>query len=235
MGSGWSFPGWAFGCSGGLVVLGGVKDQLAEQFPGGGVDHADVQVLDEQDDVGSGVGAADAEVVQPAGDAQGDAAAVVDAVVPDPVVGVGVAAGGGLGLGEGAVDGRGGGPVRERPVRPAVVVLVGERVEQGCSCVTVLGWWGWAASHFLRVCWKRSTLPQVVGWLGLAFFCATCRRRSSASRALRPPLPPAKRVVNTIPLSVNVEAGAPKRATAARKRPRTVGPVTGWWAVTSRA
>jgi hypothetical protein len=73
--------------------------------PGGGVDHADVQVLDEQDDVGSGMGSADAEVVQPAGDAQGDAAAVVDAVVPDPVVGVGVAAGGGLGLGEGGVDG----------------------------------------------------------------------------------------------------------------------------------
>ena len=32
--------------------------------------------------------------------------------------------------------------------------------------------------------------------------------------------------VNTIPLSVNVEAGTPKRATAARKRSRTIGPVT---------
>ena len=82
-----------FGCAGGLVVLGGVEDQLAEELPGGGVDHADVQVLDEQDDVGSGVGSADAEVVQPAGDAQGDPAAVVDAGVRDPVVGVGVAAG----------------------------------------------------------------------------------------------------------------------------------------------
>ena len=131
MGSGWLFSGWAFGCSGGLVVLGGVEDQLAEQLPGGGVDHADVQVLDEQDEVGSGMGSADAEVVQPAGDAQGDAAAVVDAVVPDPVVGVGIAAGGGLGLGEGGIDGRGGGPVRQGPVRPAMVVLVGERVEQG--------------------------------------------------------------------------------------------------------
>ena len=29
------------------------------------------------------------------------------------------------------------------------------------------------------VCWKRSTLPQVVGWLGREFFWTTCRRRSS--------------------------------------------------------
>jgi hypothetical protein len=111
-----SFSGRAFGRSGGLVVLGGVEDELAEEFAGGGVDHADVQVLDEQDDAGLGVGSADAEVVEPAGHAQGDAAAVVDAVVADPVVGVGVAAGGGLGLGEGAVGGRGGGPVRQGPV-----------------------------------------------------------------------------------------------------------------------
>jgi hypothetical protein len=26
---------------------------------------------------------------------------------------------------------------------------------------------GWSVSHFLRVWWKRSTLPQVVGWLGV--------------------------------------------------------------------
>jgi hypothetical protein len=28
---------------------------------------------------------------------------------------------------------------------------------------------GWAASHFLRVWWKRSTFPQVVGWPGVEF------------------------------------------------------------------
>jgi hypothetical protein len=123
--------GWGLGCSGGLVVGGGVEDELAEQLAGGGVDHADLEVLDEQDDVGSGVGSADAEVVQPAGHPQGDTAAVVDAVAPDAVVGVGVVAGGGLGLGEGAVDGRGGGPVRQGSVRPVVVVVVGEGVEQG--------------------------------------------------------------------------------------------------------
>ena len=28
----------------------------------------------------------------------------------------------------------------------------------------------WARSHFLRVCWKRSTLPVVVGWFGAGVF-----------------------------------------------------------------
>ena len=49
-----------------MVALGGVEDQLAEEFAGGGVDDADVQVLDEQQDVDSGVGSADTDVVQPA-------------------------------------------------------------------------------------------------------------------------------------------------------------------------
>jgi hypothetical protein len=230
-----SFPGGALGCPGGLVVLGGVEDELAEELAGGGVDHADVQVLDEQDDVGSGVGSADADVVQPAGQAQGDAAAVVDAVAPDPVVGVGVAAAGGAGFGQAGVDGRGVARCgRDRCGRRWLYSSV-NAPSRACSSATVAGWSGWAASHFLRVCWKRSTLPQVVGWLGRAFFWATPRRRSSASRALRPPLPPDRRVVKTIALSVKVEAGVPKRDRAARKRSRTAGPVTGWWAVTSRA
>ncbi len=50
------------------------------------------QVLDEQDDVGSVVGSSDADVAELAVHAQGDGAGLVDAVVPDPVVGVGVAA-----------------------------------------------------------------------------------------------------------------------------------------------
>ena len=32
-----------------------------------------------------------------------------------------------------------------------------------CSSAIVVGGSGWARSHFFRVCWKRSTLPQVVG------------------------------------------------------------------------
>jgi hypothetical protein len=46
-GAGWS--------AGALVVLGRVDDQLAEELSGGGVDDPDVEVLDQQQDVGSGV------------------------------------------------------------------------------------------------------------------------------------------------------------------------------------
>ena len=81
----WS--GWAFGCTGGLVVAGGIDGEFAEEFAGGGVDDADdaddadVQVVDEQDGVGSGVGSSDADVVEPSVHAQGDATGVIDAVV----------------------------------------------------------------------------------------------------------------------------------------------------------
>ena len=55
--------GRLFGCSGGLVVDVGVEDEFAEQFSGGGVDDADLEVLDEQDDAGSGAWVpADADV-----------------------------------------------------------------------------------------------------------------------------------------------------------------------------
>ena len=40
----------------------------------------------------------------------------------------------------------------------------------------VAGWSGWARSQFFMVCWKRSTLPQVVGWLGREFFWMMPRR-----------------------------------------------------------
>ena len=80
--SGW-WPGWA---SGGLVAAGGVEFEFAEQFAGGGVDDADVQVLDEQQDVGPGIGPADADVVELAGVAQSDGAVGVEAVGADPVV-----------------------------------------------------------------------------------------------------------------------------------------------------
>ena len=47
-----------------------------------------MQVLDEEQDVGAGVGSPDADVVQAAGVAEGDHAGGVDAVAADPVVGV---------------------------------------------------------------------------------------------------------------------------------------------------
>jgi hypothetical protein len=53
--------------------------------------------------------------------------------------------------------------------------------------------------------------------------------------ALRPPRPPDRRVVKTMPLSVRVEAGAPCCPHAARKASRTMGPVTRAWPATDRA
>ena len=63
-----------------MVVAGGVDGQLAQEFAGDGVDDADVEIVNEQQDVGSGVGSgvvgvaasADADVVEAAGQAQGD-------------------------------------------------------------------------------------------------------------------------------------------------------------------
>jgi hypothetical protein len=153
--------------------------------------------------------------------AQGDLAGRVGAVGADAVVGAGGAVAGG-GLGPGLVDGGRGCLVQQGPVRAAGVVGDGEAIEQGLQ-VSQGGWAGWARSQFFRVCWNRSTFPCVWGWFGFPFFWVMPRRRSSASRALRPPRPPANRVVNTSPLSVKVEAGAPWAATAARNAARTAG------------
>jgi len=46
-----------------LVVAGGVEGEFAEDFAGGGVDDADVVVVGQEQDGGSGVGLADADVV----------------------------------------------------------------------------------------------------------------------------------------------------------------------------
>jgi len=100
------------GLSGGLVVPGGVEGEVAEELAGRGVDDADVEVGDEDDDVGSGVFSADPDVVQPAVVAQRDLAGGIDSVVADPVVDVAVGVGG-HGFGAGLVDGCWGGPVWE--------------------------------------------------------------------------------------------------------------------------
>jgi hypothetical protein len=117
--------------SSGLVVAGEVDVEFAQEFAGGGVDDAHVVVLGEQQDVGSGVGSADADVAQAAGDAQGDRPGFIDLVGADAIVGVMVAVVSGGRLGSGAIGGGRGGAVRERAVRPLVVVDLDERVEQG--------------------------------------------------------------------------------------------------------
>ena len=75
--------GWVAG----LVVAGGVEGELAEQVAGVFVDHADVAVLDQEQDGGSGGGSSDANVVQPTLVAQGDHTGGVDAVAADRVSG----------------------------------------------------------------------------------------------------------------------------------------------------
>jgi len=72
---------------------------------------------------------------------------------------------------------------------------------------------------------ERSTFPHVVGWLGVELICITPWRRSSCSSPLRPPLPQDKRVVKTMPLSVNFYAEMPCVSTALRNNARRIGPV----------
>ena len=63
-GSGHVFLAAPRGSSGGLVVASWVDDEVAEDLAGGGVDDGDVEVLGEQDDVGSDVGSPDADVAE---------------------------------------------------------------------------------------------------------------------------------------------------------------------------
>jgi hypothetical protein len=70
-----------------LVVAAGVEGELAEEFAVGG-DDPDVKVGGQDEDAGSGVAAADADVVEPAVVAEGDHSAGVDLVAADAVVGV---------------------------------------------------------------------------------------------------------------------------------------------------
>jgi len=110
-----------------LVVAGGVECEFADEFCVGGVDDSDVEVLDEHEDAGAGVGSADADVVKPAGEAQGQGAGGIDAVAADSVVGVGAVCR--VGFGAGGVGGRGGGLLGQGSVRAAVVVLGDELIE----------------------------------------------------------------------------------------------------------
>jgi len=69
-----------------LVVLGGVEGEFAEQLPGVSVDDPQVEVFGEDEDLGAGVRATDADVVQAAVVPQGDDAALVDLVLSGPPV-----------------------------------------------------------------------------------------------------------------------------------------------------
>jgi hypothetical protein len=171
-----------------LVALGGVEDEFAEEFAGGGVDDADVEVLDEHDDVGSGVGSADADGVEPALVAQGDLAGLVDAVAADAVVGVGVAVAG-AGLGPAGVDRCGGGSVLEGTVWPPVVVLGAETVQPGLQFGDRGGLVGLAAEPLLEGLLELLRLAAGGGVVGPGVFWTTPSLRSSCSNPLRVPAP----------------------------------------------
>jgi hypothetical protein len=112
------------------VVAVGVEGEVAEDFAGGGVDDADVEVGDEHDPRGAGMGSADGDVVEAAVESEGDVAAVGDAVVTDAVVGV-VAAVTGASFGSGDVGDCWCAGVGQGAVRALVVVGVDEAVEEG--------------------------------------------------------------------------------------------------------
>jgi hypothetical protein len=98
-------------------LVGSRTSSRRSEFAGVGVDDADVAVLDEHEDVGSGVGLADADGVELAVVAECDLAGFVDAVVADAVVGVVAAVTWGGGFGSAGVDrGRGGLVVKTIPL-----------------------------------------------------------------------------------------------------------------------
>jgi hypothetical protein len=74
----------------GLVVAVGVEGEGSEELAGVGVDDADVEVSDEEDDGGAGEVAAEADVVHASAAAERDRSGGVDAVVADAVVGAGL-------------------------------------------------------------------------------------------------------------------------------------------------
>jgi hypothetical protein len=71
-----------------LVVPDGVECEFSEYFSGGGVGDGDFEVLDEDQDAGSVVDAADSDVVEASVMAQGDRSGLVDAGGAVVVVGV---------------------------------------------------------------------------------------------------------------------------------------------------
>lgn len=66
-----------------MVAAVGVDGEVADEFAGGGVDDADLEVGDEEDDGGSVEGSSEADVVEAGAVAERELAGGVDAVVSD--------------------------------------------------------------------------------------------------------------------------------------------------------
>jgi hypothetical protein len=87
----------------------------------------------------------------------------------------------------GRVSGGRGGAARDRAVQAPGVVAPGEGVEQRLELGKGGGLVGLRAEPLLHRLLESFGFPWVWGWPGLPFFCRMPRRRSSCSRALRPP------------------------------------------------
>jgi len=90
----------------GLVVPCWVDCELSENFSCGGVNDVNVVVLNQDDDVGSGVGSPDSDVVHLAVDTKCDGSRGIDAVAPNPFVGVVVAGPSGGRFGHACIESR---------------------------------------------------------------------------------------------------------------------------------
>jgi hypothetical protein len=140
---------------------------FAEDFAGVCVDHGDCGVVDEDGDLRTCVGGADAEVVDAAGAAEADLSEAVDVVVTDPVVRPAVLSswggfdGGGIGLGRG-------GDV-ERTVGPGLVVDAGEGVQLGLQ-LGESGGGGLRGEPALQGLVEAFDLALGLGMAGMAIF-----------------------------------------------------------------
>ena len=133
--SGWVSRWWTGRSAGGLVRPRRVEGEGSEELASDCMDDPDVEVLDEEDDGGPGVGSADADVIETSSIAEGDLAFVADDVAEDSLVVVVLSAGGGSGLGQGVVNGGRGGAVGQGAVRALLVVEGAEEVEEGLELV----------------------------------------------------------------------------------------------------
>ena len=112
--------------------------------------------------MGSGVGTADADVVQAAAGAEREVAGFADLVVANPVVGVGAAVAGD-GFGPGEIGGGGGGLLGQGPVRPLVVIGAGEGVQENLQLGDGGGLGVLGAEPFLGGLLKPFDFPWVWG------------------------------------------------------------------------
>lgn len=188
--------------------------------------------MDEQDDVGSGVGSSTADVVESAGDAQGDDAAGVDAIVSYPGVGVSTACG--QCLGQGVVAGCGCGSARQGSVGPSVIVVLDELVEERLQFGRVVGLSGLGSEPFLHR--LLESLHFALGG-GVAWSAVLLDDVESAELVLQGVSAGATGEAGREDhaVVVSVEAGIPALWTAARNSSRMMIAVTAWWAVTRMA